>query len=213
VNAIYVLAGDERVGPFTADEIREGVAAGRLTFGDLGWTEGLDGWVALSEILSSGIAEENEAAVLDEGPGYVLTTEALRVREEVFPIESVNRASVETEHTKRGRSIAGSIIFGVLLVIAIARPHPPETTNQWIIWGLSVAVILFLLLRSTIMAFKPSGTFVAVHLLDGDDRVLPMSDREAKHAAEAINEALKRPPPDGEAEPPPEETVGEPAAS
>ncbi len=197
----------------TADEIREGVAGGRFTLGSLGWTEGLDGWVSLSEILASGIAEEDEAPVLDEGPGYVLTTDALRVREEVFPLESVNRASLETEHTKRGRSITGSIIFGVLLIIAIARPHSPETTNQWILWGLSLVVLLFLWLRSTIMAFNTSGTFVAVHLLDGDDRVLPMSDREAKHAANAINEALKHPAPDQEGEPQAGEAPAEDAAA
>lgn len=196
MSAIYVLAGEEREGPFTAEEIRESVADGRLTLEHMGWTEGLEAWIPLSELLNPKPVLDNSdesdevVEVLAEGPGYVLTNEALRVREEVFPLEDVLKATLETEHTKRGKPIAGSIVFGVLVSMTLAMPLRPETQNHWILWGLSLLLFLFLFLRSLLMAFKPSGTFVAVHLRDGDDRVLPMSDHEAKSAVESITAIL-----------------------
>ncbi|MCX7868813.1 MAG: DUF4339 domain-containing protein, partial [Terrimicrobiaceae bacterium] len=191
MHAIYVLEGESQTGPFSPDEIRQAVADNRLTLSHLGWHEGCDGWKPLAEILSSGEAEAGDFVVLSEGPGYVLTSEALRVREEVFPLEEIVRATVEAEHTRRGRSIAATILFGVLVVVAVAMPHKPETTNQWMIWGLSLVVFLVLMLRFALAAFRPSATFLAVHLSNGDDRILPMSRREAGQASQAINSALE----------------------
>jgi len=185
-----VLVGEERVGPMSADEIRSSVSEGRFTLGHLGWVEGMENWLPLAEILESGIAEEEEPVVLTEGPGYVLTDQALRVVDEVFPLGAVAKATVEVEHTKRGPAIAGTILFGLLAVIAVAMPHKPQTNAQWTVWALSAVVILVLFSRCLFSAFKPSATFVAIHLVGGDDRILPMASKDAAAAEKAINASL-----------------------
>ena len=189
MHEIYVLDGDSQVGPFTPDEIRRAISENRLTLAHLGWHAECETWKPLAEILEPG-QESEGIEVLKEGPGYVLTSKALRVREEIFPLEDVARATVEVEHTRRGRAIAATIVFGFLLVVALTLPHKPENPTQWTIWGISVIVVIFFLLRFAISAFRPSATFLAIHLMDGDDRILPMTQREAEHASKAIHEAL-----------------------
>jgi hypothetical protein len=190
VSAIYVLAGEERVGPMTASEVLAAVNEGRFALGSLGWQEGMDGWKPLAEFLFDD--SEEEAEVVAEGPGYVLTSAALRVRDEVFSLFQVSKATLEAEHTKRGSPLMWGIIFGVCTVIALAMPHRPETTNQWVLWGLSLGIFVLLSVRNLFNAFRPSGCFVAIHLADGDDRVLPMADGEAREAVDAIMETLAK---------------------
>ena len=190
MNAIYVLAGEERVGPMSASEVLDAVNAGRFALGNLGWHEGMEEWKPLSEFLVED-SGEGDMEVLAEGPGYVLTPSALRVREEVFSLFQISKATLETEHTKRGRPLAWGIIFGICTVIALAMPHRPETTNQWIFWAVSLGIFALLAARNLFNAFRPSGNFVAVHLADGDDRVLPMSDVEAREAVKSITKALE----------------------
>jgi hypothetical protein len=53
-------------------------------------------------------------------------------------------------------------------------------------------VFVLLLIRSLFSAFKASPAFVAVHLTNGDDRILPMTPKEAKGAAQAVNAAIQQ---------------------
>lgn len=190
MHAIYVLEGESQTGPFSPDEIRRAIASNALTLAHLGWYEGCEGWKPLSEILAD--ADEEDVEVVQSGPGYVLTTEALRVRDEIFALDQVSRATVEVEHTRRGRPIAATIFFGFLVVVALAMPHKPETPTQWILWALSLLLFLVFFLRFALTAFRPSATFLAIHLADGDDRILPMSRKDAESAREAIHQTLAR---------------------
>lgn len=195
MSAIYVMAGDERVGPLTTEEIREAVEEGRLSLENLAWQEGMEDWLPLSEVLEipedcDSEEEDFESMILLEGPGYILSPGCLQVGTELFPIANLVKAEVEIEHTKRGKAVGASIVFGVLLAVALAMPLRPETSQHWILWGISVVVIVGLLIRSLLAAFKPTPAFVAVHLLGGDDRILPMSPSEARAAANAVNNAI-----------------------
>ncbi|MEX1118452.1 MAG: hypothetical protein WEB60_06615, partial [Terrimicrobiaceae bacterium] len=159
----------------------------------LAWSEGMEEWAPLSVFLSEEVSVEGieGATVILEGPGYLLSPSLFQVGAEVFPMMALLRAEVEVEHTKRGKFIIGSIITGVLTLLTLAMPLRPETTNHWILWSISLVVLLFFFIRSLLGAFKETPAFVAVHLTNGDDRILPMSPRQAKAAAAAINETIR----------------------
>jgi hypothetical protein len=192
VSAIYVLAGEERVGPLTTEVLREGVEQGVYSDDQLAWVEGMDDWAPLALVLSSEEPAEppEDSHVILEGPGYLLSPSLLQVGVDIFPMTSLLRAEVEVEHTKRGKFIVSSIVIGVLLILTLAMPLRPETTHHWILWSISLAVLLLFFVRSLLGAFKETPAFVAVHLTNGDDRILPMSPKEAKAAASAINETI-----------------------
>jgi hypothetical protein len=190
--AIYVLAGEERVGPLTTEVLREGVERGVYTDDQLAWVEGMENWAPLAEVLSAEEPDElpGDSHVILEGPGYLLSPSLLQVGVDIFPMASLLRAEVEVEHTKRGKFIVSSVVIGVLTILTFAMPLRPETTNHWILWSISLIVLLFLFVRSLFGAFKGTPAFVAVHLRNGDDRILPMSPKQAKAAAAAINETI-----------------------
>jgi hypothetical protein len=196
MSAIYVMAGEERVGPFSTLEVQEKVDAGIFTPEHLGWMEGMEDWCPLQQLLTSAADSEEDAVadseVLLEGPGYLLTPLTLQIGEELFPLDILSHAEVEIEHTKRGKPIAGCIVFGVLVILTLAMPMRPETTNHWMIWAVSLTVFVLLLIRSLFSAFKASPAFVAVHLTNGDDRILPMTPKAAKGAAQAVNAAIQQ---------------------
>ncbi len=203
MSAIYVLAGEERVGPLTTEVLREGVQLGVYSDEQLAWSEGMEDWAPLALVLSEDVPEEipDDMPVLLEGPGYLLSPSLLQVGVEIFPMTGLLRAEVEVEHTKRGKFIISSIITGVLTILTLAMPLRPETTNHWIFWAISLAVLLFFFIRSLLGAFKETPAFVSVHLTNGDDRILPMSPKNAKAAAAAINEAIlasREPPEDSD---------------
>ncbi len=50
---ILILQNGEQHGPYTEDEVRQHLAQGSFLPSDLGWHEGLDGWVALREIVAA----------------------------------------------------------------------------------------------------------------------------------------------------------------
>ncbi len=193
MSAIYVLAGEERVGPLTTEVLREGVERGVYSDEQLAWSEGMEDWAPLSVFLAEETPDDIPEGmhVILEGPGYLLTESLLQVGVDIFPIVALLRAEVEVEHTKRGKFIISSIITGVLTILTLAMPLRPETANHWILWSISLAVLLFFFIRSLLGAFKETPAFVAVHLRNGDDRILPMSPRQAKAAAVAINDAIR----------------------
>jgi hypothetical protein len=102
------------------------------------------------------------------------------------------KAEVEIEHTRRGAAIAWSIVFGVLTVLTLAMPLRPETTNHWILWSITLVVFLLGFVRCLMGAFRPTPAFVAIHLTNGDDRILPMRRKMAIETARVVNEAIAK---------------------
>ena len=47
---IYVGKEGQRFGPYSLEELKEHLQAGRFAMGDLGWYEGAPGWIPLDQI-------------------------------------------------------------------------------------------------------------------------------------------------------------------
>lgn len=214
MSAIYVMAGEERVGPLTTWELMEKVASGEFSPDLFAWKEGMEDWCAVGQILEleapepedsvvavpefpdSGDPDSEDAeevsGVLLEGPGYLLSQGSLQVGPDLFPMHALLKAEVEIEHTRRGKAIAWSIVFGVLTILTLAMPLRPETTNHWVLWSITLVVFLLGFVRCLMGAFRPTPAFVAIHLTNGDDRILPMRRKMAIETAKVVNEAIAR---------------------
>jgi hypothetical protein len=132
VSAIYVLAGDERVGPFTIEEIRDKMGQGIFTPENLGWQEGLETWVpVISLIPDEEAAEETEP--LHESRQCTLTKENLEFGGQVIPLDEMASVEVEAEHTKRSRPVVGIIIFTLLLLMLLFSPLHLVASNALIV--------------------------------------------------------------------------------
>ncbi len=212
MSAIYVMAGEERVGPLTTWELREKVVSGEFTPDQFAWKEGMEEWCEVSQILELEDSEpqdsvvpeseisdsqgpesedsEEESGVLLDGPGYLLSQGSLQVGPDLFPMHALLKAEVEIEHTRRGKSIVWSIVFGVLTILTLAMPLRPESTNHWILWSITLVLFLLAFVRCLMGAFRPTPAFVAIHLTNGDDRILPMRRQMAIETAKVVNEAI-----------------------
>ena len=50
---IYVARAEQKLGPYTLDEVRSKLASGELSESDLAWHEGLTNWLPLQQVLAS----------------------------------------------------------------------------------------------------------------------------------------------------------------
>lgn len=190
MSAIYVLVGGEQQGPFTFAELREHVKHGKYPDDQMAWHEGMEDWQPIHTI----IEQEEQVEVIAEGPNFTLTHEDLIIGSEIFSLEGVVKAEVEVERTRRVKPAILSIVFGFLVVLLVALPHKPESSTTWVIWSLVLAVFLFLFLRNLLSAFAKGATFVAIHLTNGDDRIIELPVAEAREIAREVNshiEAIK----------------------
>ena len=87
MTAIYVLAGEERVGPLATEVLREGVERGVYSNDQLAWSEGMKDWAPLAVVLSQDAPDEipEDANVILEGPRHLLSQSVLQVGVDVFP--------------------------------------------------------------------------------------------------------------------------------
>ena len=203
MDAYHVMAGEERLGPFSLEEIAGMIESGELSLEQHAWAEGMEDWMPISAILEQAgaavhaVVEDEDGEIVEkallEGPGFAITALHLVLGEEVWEWAAINKAEVEVEHTKRGKAIAGTIFFGVIGVILLALPlfHNLGEKALWIIWGVIALGCVVMFFRNASTAFRPTPTFLAVHLADGDDRIVPLSHRQARHACDAINARLK----------------------
>lgn len=189
MSAIYVLAGDERVGPFTIEEIREKVGQGIFTPENLGWQEGLETWVPVSSLIPDEEASE-ETQILHESRQCTLTTESLEFGGQVIPLDEMASVEVEAEHTKRSRPILGIIIFTLLLLVLLFSPLHLVASNALIVRIAGGVILGFLLIRSLLAALSPAQAIVAILLRDGGTRMLTLPHAEALVLIKAINEAV-----------------------
>jgi|GEM_PF-4804394 len=214
MDAYHVQAGESRLGPFSLEELAEKVGSGELALSDLVRESENAGWVSIADLLaaegatveivqeetgesqevadSDDDAEEVVEETLLDGPGFVVTPEHLVLGEEIFSWGVLNKAEVEIEHTRRGPALAGTVVFGVVGLIVLLLPlfHDPGAVALWVIWGVVVAACLVLFCRNATTAFRSAGTFLAVHLADGDDRIVPLTPHKARQACDLINERI-----------------------
>lgn len=190
MSAIFVLVGGEKEGPFTKQELADYASQGRYSVDSLAWHEGLDDWTPLGQLLAEedgGSAEEVEVEVLAEGKGYVITTEDMIIGGEIFALAGVLKATVEVEHVRRGGPVFWAIVFGLLAAVSLALPPHLQEPTHWIIWGALLLFFLFFCIRNLVTVFKAGGTLLAVHLTNGDDRILQLPEKEARKVADIVN--------------------------
>lgn len=205
MSTIYVQKEGQKWGPFTTEELEEKVVEGVFSQEDLFWTEGMDEWQPLGEMVESGeelqaeeqqesatapVFEIEETNILFDSPEARLTSKVLHLGGEDIPVIALAKATVQTETIRRTRPIIGSILLGVAIVcVAFIEVHRPNLT-AWVLWGAVLVGLLIWWLRIFSAAIRPAATILIVDLRNGDERILPTEPAVARELAAAINQAV-----------------------
>ena len=197
MSTIYVQKEGQKWGPFTTEELEGQVVEGIFTPEDLYWTEGMESWQRLAEALApeeESLPSPETAFGADEviyaNADLHLTPTALTVHGEELPIESIAKATVQTETIRRTKPIIGSVVVGVAILciafIEIDRPH----WKAWALWGAVLLGLALWWLRLFSTAIRPATTLLIVDLRNGDERMIPLETADAHEAAMAIDQSI-----------------------
>ena len=206
MSTIYVQKEGQKWGPFTTEELEGKVVDGVFSHEDLFWTEGMEEWHPLAEVLEAATeASEEEPAgeagtasffevgetnILFDSPEARLTSKVLHLGSEDLPVTALAKATVQTETIKRTRPIAGCVFVGVAIAcIAFLEIERPNMT-AWILWGAVLAGLFIWWLRMLSMALRSAATLLIVDLRNGDERILRLEPAEARELATAIDQAV-----------------------
>jgi len=202
MSTIYVQKEGQKLGPFTTEELEGKVGEGVFSPEDLYWTEGMEEWQPLGEVLveeEAGEQSEAEAEpvfeikennILFDSAEARLTPQILHLGGEDLPITALAKATVQTETIKRTKPIIGSVILGVLIVCVALLEVPRSTLTHWVIWGAVLLGLIIWWLRVFSAAIRPASTMLIIDLRNGDERLLPMELAEARELATAIDRAV-----------------------
>lgn len=210
MSTIYVQHEGEKWGPFTTEELEGKVVEGVFSREDLFWTEGMEEWHRLDEVLEveeeegdsgeaseeavetghSGILEIEETNILFDAPEARLTSRLLHLPGEDLPVKVLAKAFVQSEKIHRVKPIIGSVVLGVLIVcVALIEVHRPNMT-AWIIWGAILLGLVVWFLRVLSVAVRSGSTMVIVDLRNGDERMIQLEPGPAQELAAAIDQAI-----------------------
>lgn len=219
MSAIYVLRGDQQIGPFTPEELEVKVAAGELSPEDLFWSEGMEDWQPLATVIlieedPDGTGEEEpaeedssllpaaeEADILHQIANTTITTHAVHLESgAVLPLEEITKVVVQTETVRRGRSIAGCVLIGALIVTIVLAvvEFPLVKPTHWILWGLVIVGLVFWWIRLLLRVLRVGSSMVVIDLIDGDERIIPAPPDTARQLRDAIISTLPEIEPDSE---------------
>jgi hypothetical protein len=202
MSTIYVQKEGQKLGPFTTQELEGKVGEGLFSPEDLYWTEGMEQWQPLGEVLvgeeSQEIQEQQESPVLEveevnilfDGAEARLTSHILHLGGEDLPVEAITKATVQTEKIRRTKPIVGSVILGVVIVCVALIEVPRSTLAHWVIWGAILLGLLIWWLRLFSSAIQTATTMLIIDLRNGDERLLPMEPVRAHELATAIDQAV-----------------------
>lgn len=209
MSTIYVQKEGQKLGPFTTEELEGKVGEGIFSPDDLFWTEGMEEWHPLGEVLTEeqttdaeGLAEElekteeapvfeiDENNILFDSPEARLTAQTLHLGGEDIPVTSLAKATVQTEKIQRTKPIIGSVILGVAIVCGALIEVQRSTLTHWLIWGAILLGLIIWWLRLFSAAVRPASTMLIIDLRNGDERLLPMEPAEARDFATAIDQAI-----------------------
>ncbi len=202
MSTIYVQREGQKWGPFTTEELEGKVAEGVFSPEDLIWADGMEEWRPLASVLeaeddedsadaeSRPVLEVSESGYVYESAEAQLTPGLLVLSGEEIPVESILKATAQTEKIQRTRPIIGSIVLGVaILCVAFVEVHRPHLT-AWAIWGGILIALVIWWLRVFLQAIRPAATLLVVDLRNGDERILRMDAAEAETLAAAIDQAV-----------------------
>lgn len=206
MSVIHVQRGDQKLGPFTTEELEEKVAAGELSPEDLFWSEGMEEWQPLATVITieatqdegaeesiSHLASE-ESGILHEIAGTTVTTHAVHLEcGAVLPLTEITKVEVQTEKVRRAKPIVGCVVLGVVIVGLALAEIPRTTTTHWILWGSVLAVLFIWWIRLLMNGLRVGASMVVIDLKDGDERIIRASPGLARELREAINLSRPRP--------------------
>jgi hypothetical protein len=209
MSTIYVQKEGQKLGPFTTEELEGKVGEGLFSPEDLFWTEGMEEWHPLGEVLtdeqpadeeftSEELQEAEEAPVFEidennilfDSPEARLTAQMLHLGGEDIPVTAVAKATVQTETIHRTKPIIGSVVLGVAIICGALIEVQRTTLTHWLIWGAILAGLVVWWLRLFSAAIRPASSMLIVDLRNGDERLLPMEPADARELAAAIDQAV-----------------------
>ena len=209
MSTIYVQKEGQKLGPFTTEELEGKVGEGVFCPEDLFWTEGMEEWHPLGEVLTDDQPADEESPsddqqetedpphfeidennILFDLPEARLTAQWLHLGGEDIPVTAVAKATVQTENIQRTKPIIGCVVVGVAIVCGALIEVQRTTLTHWLIWGAILAGLVIWWLRLLSAAIRPASTMLIVDLRNGDERLLPMEPAEARELAAAIDQAV-----------------------
>jgi len=208
MSTIYVQKEGQKLGPFTTEELEGKVGEGVFCPEDLFWTEGMEEWHPLGEVLADDPPEDHSSSaekqqtqdpplfeidennILFDSREARLTAQMLHLGGEDIPISSVAKATVQTETIQRTKPIIGCVVLGVAIVCGALVEVQRTTLTHWLIWGAILAGLVIWWLKILSSAIRPAVTMLIVDLRNGDERLLPMEPAVARDLATAIDQAV-----------------------
>jgi hypothetical protein len=206
MSEIYVQRGDQKVGPFTTEELEGKVAGGELSPEDLFWSEGMEEWQPLSTVITietqddvgeisdpeddggdvEALAQEG-TAILHEIADTTITTHALHLPcGEVIAFENIVKAGVQTETIRRFKPVALCIVVGVAIVCLALAEIPRTNLTHWVFWGVVLIGLLLWWVRLFLDTLRVGSSMVVIDLKDGDERIIRANPETVVELHEAI---------------------------
>lgn len=202
MSALYIQKEGRQWGPFTTEELEGQMAAGAFSRDDLYWTEGMEGWLPLAEILeieteNTAVAVATEEEVDEDFNGVYFNTDGIYVtideiswpNHDTVEPSLVAKSSATVEHVKRIRPLVGAVILGVLAVVVGLLEIPKTTTTHWVIWGAILLVLLFFGLRMLQTGLRKARSMVVIDMVDGTEFIIPAGPEIAQPVSDAIQRA------------------------
>lgn len=213
MSTLYVLKEGQKRGPFTTEELEEKVVSGEFAPDDQFWTEGMDGWLPLSDIIQIAPApastpegadavseepvsaslssfEEEEAVTLYDSDRIKVTSVEVELSDVSIPIAGITKVSPQIEVVHRFRPMLGCVILGVIIVLLILLEIPKTTVTHWVIWGAIVLGLGLWWLRCLFEALRTPRSMLVIDLADGDEHVARLAPDEVTRSADAIKQAI-----------------------
>lgn len=217
MSTLYVLKEGQKRGPFTTEELEQKVESGEFARDDQFWTEGMEEWLPLSEIIqietpavseevsageeaaevpseeseqSRSVLEEEEATTLYDSDCIKVTTAEVELSDVSIPIIGISKVTAQIETIHRAKPLIGCIVIGVIIVCLALLEIPKTTVTHWTIWGLVLLGLGLWWLRCLIAALRTPRSMLVIDLTDGDEHITRLSPKEVTLSANAIKQAM-----------------------
>lgn len=205
MSALYIQKEGRQLGPFTTEELEGQVASGAFTQEDLYWTDGMEDWHPLSEIVETS-AEEAHVAVAPEVPpetemsepeekvyfneeGIFVSISEISWKDTTLEPPLVAKCSATIEKVRRVGPLLGAVIFGVASVVIALLEIPKTTTTHWVLWSGVLAVLLLATVRMLYAGLRAARSMVVIDMVDGSEYIIPTGPGIARRVSECITEA------------------------
>ncbi len=201
MSALYIQKEGKQWGPFTTEELEGQMAAGAFSRDDLYWTEGMEEWSPLGEIMErveetsvvvatdEDLDEDFDGVYFNQDGIYVTLDEISWPGHETVEPSLVAKSSATVEKVNRFRPLAGAVMLGVLAVVVGLLEIPKTTTTHWVVWGGILLVLLFFFLRMLQTGLRKARSMVVIDMVDGTEYIIPVEPEIAEKVSDAVQGA------------------------